>query len=90
MAKVINSLSVIPDLVSEFIGYDHLKSKSNILYLLNDQKQITQTNNQNDYAYVVLDKTPFYATSGGQNHDFGYMVQGNNRIEILDIFKDKY
>ena len=90
MAKVINSLSLIPNLVSEFIGYDYLKSKSNILYLLNDQKQITKTNNQNDYAYVVLDKTPFYATSGGQNHDFGYMVQGNNRIEVLDVFKDKY
>lgn len=37
-----------------------------------------------------MDKTPFYATSGGQNHDEGYILQGNNRIEVLDVFKDKY
>ena len=90
MSKVINSLSLIPNLVSEFIGYEYLESKSKILYLLDEQKIISKTKNNDDLAYLVLDKTPFYATSGGQNHDFGYMKQGNNKIEVLDIFKDKY
>ncbi|WP_412031419.1 alanine--tRNA ligase [Metamycoplasma buccale] len=90
MDKVINSLAVVPDYVSEFIGYDYLKSKSKILYLLSEEKQLKKVTNKNDISYLILDKTPFYATSGGQNHDYGYMMQNGNKIEVLDIFKDKY
>ncbi|WP_427902816.1 alanine--tRNA ligase [Metamycoplasma alkalescens] len=90
MQKVINSLSLVPNKVSEFIGYDFLESKSKILYLLNEEEKIKQTTSDNDLSYLILDKTPFYATSGGQNHDFGYMLQNNNYIEVLDVFKDKF
>ncbi|ACF07121.1 Alanine--tRNA ligase [Metamycoplasma arthritidis] len=89
MNKVINSLATIPGYVSEFIGYDFLKSASKILYLLDDQKAIAHANDD-EISYLILDKTPFYATSGGQNHDHGYLKQGNNIIEVLDVFKDKY
>ncbi|MDC8920085.1 alanine--tRNA ligase [Metamycoplasma hyosynoviae] len=89
MDKVINSLSLIPGLVSEFVGYDTLENKSEILYLLNEETSITKTNKE-DISYLILKQTPFYATSGGQNHDFGYMKQGSNKIEVLDIFKDKH
>ncbi|RMA79078.1 alanyl-tRNA synthetase [Metamycoplasma subdolum] len=89
MDKVINSLALVKDLVSEFIGYDFTKSTSKILYLLNEEKQIKETK-EDEISYLILDKTPFYATSGGQNHDHGYMMQGKNKIEILDVFKDKY
>ncbi|PZV99800.1 alanine--tRNA ligase [Metamycoplasma auris] len=90
MQKVINSLALIPNKISEFIGYDFLNSKSKILYLLNEENEINHTNNDEDVSYVILDKTPFYATSGGQNHDYGYMLQDGNKIEILDVFKDKF
>ncbi|AWX42743.1 Alanine--tRNA ligase [Metamycoplasma cloacale] len=89
MQKVINSLSLVDQFISEFIGYDYLESKSKILYLLDDQEEITSAN-EDEISYVILDKTPFYATSGGQNHDFGYMVQNGHKIEVLDVFKDKY
>lgn len=90
MQKVINSLSLIEDKISDFIGYDFLESKSNILYLLDDKEAIEETKDNDSISYVILDKTPFYATSGGQNHDFGFMLQNGNKIEILDVFKDKY
>ncbi|CRH46089.1 alanyl-tRNA synthetase [Mycoplasmopsis arginini] len=90
MQKVINSLSLIKDKISDFIGYDFLESKSNILYLLDDKEAIEKTKDNDSISYVILDKTPFYATSGGQNHDFGFMLQNGNKIEILDVFKDKY
>lgn len=91
MQKAINSLSLVPSLVSEFVGYDYLTTKnSKILYMLNDEKAISNTNKSTDKCYLILDKTPFYATSGGQNHDFGYMMQGKNKIKVLDVFKDKY
>ncbi|AZG68886.1 alanine--tRNA ligase [Mycoplasma struthionis] len=90
MQKVINSLALIPDKVSEFIGYEYLESESKILYLLNEENSIEKNDDENKISYVILDKTPFYATSGGQNHDFGYLMQNENKIEVLDVFKDKY
>ncbi|MCV3733883.1 alanine--tRNA ligase [Mycoplasma enhydrae] len=90
MQKVINSLSLIPSYISEFVGYEHLETKSKILYLLDEEKEIDATNNEQSISYVILDKTPFYATSGGQNHDYGYIIQNNNKLEVLDIFKDKF
>ncbi|AXE60866.1 alanine--tRNA ligase [[Mycoplasma] phocae] len=90
MQKVINSLAFIPNKVSDFIGYDNLTSKSKILYLLNDQEMIEKNDDSEAISYLILDKTPFYATSGGQNHDFGYILQDGNKIEILDVFKDKF
>ncbi|TPE57531.1 alanine--tRNA ligase [[Mycoplasma] falconis] len=90
MQKVINSLSLIPDKVSTFTGYETTRGKANILYLLNEEKEIEKTNDKETISYLILDKTPFYATSGGQNHDFGYMLQDGNKIEVLDVFKDKY
>lgn len=90
MQKVINSLAKIPEKVSEFIGYDFTESTSKVLYLLDDENEIKSNKDPEAISYLVLDKTPFYATSGGQNHDHGYMIQDGNKIEVLDVFKDKY
>ncbi|MGX9340767.1 alanine--tRNA ligase [Mycoplasma sp. 4044] len=91
MQKVIASLDLITKLESEFTGYSETQhNKAKILYLLNEFEEIEQTNNSEDVSYVILDKTPFYATSGGQFHDWGKMVQDGEEIEILDVFKDKH
>lgn len=88
--KAINSLNVIKNTISEFIGYEHIEYKnSKIVYLLDNENEIEKTKND-QMSYLVLDKTPLYATSGGQLHDSGYMIQENNKIEVLDVFKDKF
>lgn len=87
MDKVINSLALIKGKIGEFIGYTDLESKSKILKLLNNEEEVKSLNGE---GYLILDKTPFYATSGGQNHDRGYILQGKNKIKILDVFKDKF
>ncbi|MBR2849183.1 MAG: alanine--tRNA ligase [Mycoplasmataceae bacterium] len=88
--KQINSLTKITNTISKFIGYDNLKlENAKILHLLDEEQEIERTNNKNDISYLILEQTPLYATSGGQLHDQGYLLQGENKIELLDVFKDK-
>lgn len=86
-SKAINSLNLINESISEFVGYETTESKSKILFLLDDTDK---KNSINGISYLLLDKTPFYATSGGQLHDNGYLMQTGNKIKIIDVFKDKY
>jgi alanyl-tRNA synthetase len=65
-----------------FIGYDQLESESRIL----KYRKVTA---KGKTAYqVVLDRTPFYAESGGQVGDRGWLQSGNDRIEVIDTKKD--
>ncbi|MGV2393298.1 UNVERIFIED_CONTAM: alanine--tRNA ligase [Campylobacter lari] len=88
MATVINSLALIKSKIDNFIGYTDIVSKdSKVLKLLDNEEEIDEVNGK---AYLILNKTPFYATSGGQRHDKGYMIQNGNKIAVLDVFKDKF
>ncbi|MGL5643867.1 MAG: alanine--tRNA ligase, partial [Metamycoplasmataceae bacterium] len=84
--QALNSLNLIDKQISDFIGYDSLTSRSKILFLLDEKEKVEDLNG---VGYLVLDKTPFYATSGGQLHDKGYLIQAGTKIEIIDVFKDK-
>ena len=55
---------------TEFVGYEEFSSKSIIKALIVDGEQVSQIS-EGAKAIVVLDKTPFYATSGGQEGDNG-------------------
>ena len=37
---------------------------------------------------VVLDRTAFYPESGGQDNDVGYLVVGDRRIRVVDVFEE--
>lgn len=87
MDKVINSLAIIKQKVDQFVGYEYLTYRSKILYLLDTENEI---NSNKGISYLILDKTPFYATSGGQKHDRGYILQNDQKLIILDVFKDKF
>lgn len=56
---------------NEFIGYESLKSNSKIVALLNGEQKIVDSLKSKESGWVMLDKTPFYATSGGQMGDKG-------------------
>ena len=67
---------------NEFVGYDNLSWNSRILALLDENfKRVSSLSS--GVGYVLLDKTPLYARSGGQCGDTGFV--GKN--EVLDTTK---
>ncbi|MDA0902248.1 MAG: alanine--tRNA ligase [Proteobacteria bacterium] len=56
---------------SEFVGYGCTKAKAKILAILQDGKEIDKAVKG---CEIILDKTPFYATSGGQRGDDGNII----------------
>jgi alanyl-tRNA synthetase len=66
----------------EFIGYDELTSTSKILRY----RKVKQKNKE--LFQLVLDKTPFYAESGGQVGDTGILEIGEEKITVVDTKKE--
>lgn len=69
--------------INEFVGYDNVTYKSKILALLDENFKEVKTLEKNSTGWVMLDKTPFYATSGGQNGDIG-ALEDNKHIAIIE------
>ena len=68
---------------SEFI-YDKYKLKSKILDLIDNN---TIVNKLTKEGYVILDKTCFYATSGGQVNDTGMIIGNKWKARVMDVTK---
>ncbi|MFM7486453.1 MAG: alanine--tRNA ligase-related protein, partial [Cytophagales bacterium] len=66
----------------EFIGYESWSSSSKILRY----RKVKQKNKE--LFQLVLDKTPFYAESGGQVGDTGILEIGTEKIHVIDTKKE--
>ena len=78
-----------PDLLnfkkeSTFIGYDTYETKTEVIGLFKDNKEV---NELNDVGYVVLKTTPFYAQKGGQVGDTGIMFNDDLKLEVVDTIE---
>ncbi len=71
---------------NEFVGYEQLKTKSSIAYIWNKEHILTEVK-QGEEFYLSLEKTPFYAESGGQIGDSGKIVTKDYFIQVLDTQK---
>ncbi|WP_308084640.1 alanine--tRNA ligase [Neisseria polysaccharea] len=73
---------------TEFKGYSERQTEATVLALYKDGEQVNELN-EGDSGAVVIDFTPFYAESGGQVGDVGYIFAGENRFEVRDTQKIK-
>jgi len=69
-----------------FYGYDTLKLDARILAIYREGTQVNAIQ-AGEEAVVVLDRTPFYAESGGQIGDRGQLVSGHGVFEVEDTQK---
>ncbi|WP_103981006.1 alanine--tRNA ligase [Helcococcus massiliensis] len=69
---------------TEFLGYDQNDIKADIIGIESfDGNSLSES----DKAVIILDKTPFYAESGGQIGDTGYLKSDNGLIRVYNTKK---
>jgi len=74
------------DFETDFTGYDSLTCEGEVLTLVRDGEQVN-TAAVGDDVLIVLDRTPFYAESGGQAGDKGTMSASAVEISVTDTVK---
>lgn len=67
---------------NEFVGYDTLETISQVV----KYRQVKEK--KKSYFQIILDQTPFYAESGGQVGDTGYLQFGDEKISVFDTKKE--
>ncbi len=68
--------------ITEFVGYDTLSSPARILRY----RQVKDK--AGDRFQIVLDRTPFYGEGGGQVGDQGWLVNGDEKVEVVDTKRE--
>ncbi|MBI1394758.1 MAG: alanine--tRNA ligase [Betaproteobacteria bacterium] len=71
---------------TEFLGYDTLKLDAKILAMYREGTPV-EVVESGDEAVIVLDRTPFYAESGGQVGDSGVLSCGTGTFDVRDTQK---
>lgn len=68
----------------DFLGYEQLDSKAHVLAVFDINGDTKEALAPGEEGVVVLDRTPFYAESGGQVGDYGQLLLGENRFVVKD------
>lgn len=67
---------------TEFVGYDQLETPAHIVRMRTVEQHGTKQ------YQLVLDRSPFYAESGGQVGDKGSLTSPNEKLTVLDTLKE--
>ncbi len=78
--------SLDPSITSEFIGYDKLQADSEIL-ALTTETEVVDALTDGEIGTIIVAKTPFYATMGGQVGDYGKIVTPDAEFVVEDTIK---
>ncbi len=77
---------------TSFLGYDTLRADARLIYLLKEDEegtlQIVSEAFSGDTVLAIFDASPFYATSGGQQHDVGTLLGAGFTARVESVDKD--
>jgi alanyl-tRNA synthetase len=71
---------------TEFLGYTDLQAEAKVVALLADGQPVRSVS-AGKKAELILDRTPFYAESGGQVADTGVLLGDGVELKVLDVQK---
>ncbi|WP_036728472.1 alanine--tRNA ligase [Peptoniphilus mikwangii] len=74
-------------LKNEFVGYEKDECKANIIELVKSNELVDKLT-KGEKGIIILDKTPFYAESGGQAGDTGIIESDKFKIKVIDTKKN--
>ena len=75
-----------PGLTTEFVGYDNMEAESEVTALTSEE-EIVDALSDGEKGTVIVAKTPFYATSGGQEADKGVIRSADGEFVVEDVVK---
>ncbi|HIZ82430.1 MAG TPA: alanine--tRNA ligase [Candidatus Mediterraneibacter pullistercoris] len=78
--------SIDPEVTSTFVGYDKLVHESSVT-VLTTEEEIVDALSEGERGTVFVKETPFYATSGGQEADTGYIRTSEGEFRVEDTVK---
>lgn len=78
--------SIDPSVTTEFVGYDHTEYESPVT-VLTTEDEIVDALSDGDRGTIFVEKTPFYATSGGQQADTGVIRTADFEFQVEDVKK---
>ncbi len=71
---------------TEFVGYDYLEYESKVT-VLTTQTELRDSLLEGEEGTIIVEKTPFYATMGGQEGDYGVIFTENGRFAVKETIK---
>lgn len=80
-----NSLVKV-DVATQFTGYSATTGSASVVALYKEGQSVSHLN-EGEEGVVILDITPFYAESGGQIGDSGFLQAGDARFDVSDTTK---
>ena len=78
--------SIDPSVTSTFVGYDNLTYGSDVT-VLTTEDEIVEALSEGQRGTIFVQETPFYATSGGQEADTGYIRTAGGEFRVEDTVK---
>ena len=78
--------SIDPSVTSMFVGYDNLTYESDVT-VLTTEDEIVEALSEGQKGTIFVQETPFYATSGGQEADTGYIRTSEGEFNVEDTVK---
>lgn len=78
--------SIDPNVTSTFVGYDRLSHESEVT-VMTTETEVVDALSDGEKGTIFVQETPFYATSGGQEADTGYIRTAEGEFRVEDTVK---